>query len=464
MTLLVLVTLASACSGGREPVDPASISFPPPTTSESTTTTVEAVPFTMVETVPEGGDVRVGMWADPDPAAPTLAGAAVRSLILPQLFTPTPGGGWSPSLVEPGSDRLAPDQRSVTLRLRPGAVWSDGTPITVDDLRAGADATFVTGISDDGRGNLTVRFNQPLPGWRNLWSGRNVVPAPRSGVYGGPWMVGRRTEGLETVLVPNPRWWGDRPHLDSLTLVVVPDQTTMLELLGRGELDVVAPWPAPGLMARLGDLDDVTTESGTPGGWQLELVANPERLSLISRQAALGALDPGELVGSLLAAEAVAPPFGSGAPDPSVQPGSLRQPAEITLPEDVPMAATVARAVQFAVRDGGGVVPEQRVAPSDQTEAWMADLDFDLAVELVYLGPSPCRTCRWAWIDETTARLTDGGAPATDLDEALRNRAADRILWQPVPLVAWNRRVHGPVVNGFAPSVAWNSQSWWIEG
>lgn len=458
------MALTASCSaGGREPVDPASLSFPPPSATEAPTTSTPTPPSTASDTIVTGGDVRVGMWADPDPTAPTLAGAAVRSLVLPQLFTPTPDGGWTPSLVEPGSDVLAPDQRSASFRLREGARWSDGTPITVDDLRAGADATFVAGVSDDARGTVTVEFNQPLPGWRRLWSGVDTVPAPVAGVYGGPWMVSDRTEGLETVLVPNPRWWGERPLLDSLTLVVVPDQTTLLDLFDAGELDVVAPWPAPGVVTRLGAGADAAWVAGRPGGWQTELVANPDRLDLIARQAALGAVDPADLVGALIPAEAVVPSAGSEAPDDSVRPGSLRQEAEITAAEDVPMGATVARAIQFAVRDGGGEVPEQRVAPSDVTEAWTAEQDFDLVVETVYLGPSPCWTCRWAWTDEATARLTDGGAPVDAMEEVLRREAVRRVLWQPVPLLAWNSAVHGPAVNGFAVTPAWNSQTWWKE-
>ncbi len=458
-----MVLVLAACSGGaREPVDPASLSFPPPPPQTAAPTTSAVAGPVTSQPVPKGGDVRLGIWADPDPDAPTPAGAGVRSLILPQLFTPTPEGGWVPSLVEPGSDVAAPDLRSASFRLREGARWSDGTPITVADLRAGADPIFVDSVTEKG-GVITVRFNQPLPGWRRLWSGQDTVPAPRPGLYGGPWQVQSRIEGLRTVLVPNPRWWGTGPYLDSLTLVAVPDQGIMIELLAAGELDLVAPWPAPGVGARLVDIPAIEVSTGAPGGWQMELVANPERLSVISRQAALGALDPYEMVGALIPNQAVVPADGSASPDPTVAPGSLRQESVITLAEDVPLQATVARAVQFAVRDGGGVVPEQRAAPSDVTESWLADHDFDLAAQLVYLGPDPCWTCRWGWVDEARTRLTDGGADPADMERVLSGEAVRRVLWQPLPLVAWNQDIHGPQANGFAPSAAWNSESWWRE-
>src|SRR5207249_1540332 len=42
------------------------------------------------------------------------------------------GAGW---LADDASVRAAPDRRSATFTLRSGARWSDGAPITVDDLR-----------------------------------------------------------------------------------------------------------------------------------------------------------------------------------------------------------------------------------------------------------------------------------------------------------------------------------------
>src|SRR5581483_5882894 len=72
-----------------------------------------------------GGSARVGVWGEPDPAAPTLAGAAVRALVLPQLFVAGVDGRWRSALVDPGSDHVAPDLRSATFKLRPRAVWSN---------------------------------------------------------------------------------------------------------------------------------------------------------------------------------------------------------------------------------------------------------------------------------------------------------------------------------------------------
>src|SRR5205823_4152990 len=120
------VSASAACSHSGKSAVPA-------TTAGPTTTTSTAV------THPHGGSARVGVSEEPDVSAPTLGGAAVRALVLPQLFVARPDGRWTPSLVAPGSDHLAADKRSASFRLRAGATWSDGTPITAEDLRRSAD-------------------------------------------------------------------------------------------------------------------------------------------------------------------------------------------------------------------------------------------------------------------------------------------------------------------------------------
>ncbi|MGI8793169.1 MAG: hypothetical protein ACR2H3_08335, partial [Acidimicrobiales bacterium] len=120
---------------------------------------------------PRGGVARVGVSLRPEPDQPTLGGDAVRQLLLPQLFTATPAGTWEPSLVSPGSDVTASDNLSATFRLREGGVWSDGAPITADDLRRDFDTRAVAGVDGpDADETITVRFTSPLPGWRRLWS------------------------------------------------------------------------------------------------------------------------------------------------------------------------------------------------------------------------------------------------------------------------------------------------------
>jgi hypothetical protein len=92
VTAAAVVGAACTAGGHREPA------------KESSPTTAATVP---TAEHPRGGSVRVGVWGEPDMGAPTLGGAAVRALVLPQLFVAGPDGRWLPSLVAPGSDRAA---------------------------------------------------------------------------------------------------------------------------------------------------------------------------------------------------------------------------------------------------------------------------------------------------------------------------------------------------------------------
>src|SRR5581483_7253199 len=190
-----------------------------------------------------------------DPRSRTLAGEAILGEVLPQLFRVDPAGrevGW---LADDASVRVAPDGRSATFALRPGARWSDSAPITVDDVRftldtvrgaawpgpaAGYDRVTVDGAG----GSVTLRFDGPFPGWRRLFSGADfVLPAHRlagkdlrkewtSGpdVFGGPFRLGAVTPGLSVGLARNDSWWGPPAKAASIEVLVVPDVRTMEQL------------------------------------------------------------------------------------------------------------------------------------------------------------------------------------------------------------------------------------------
>jgi ABC-type transport system substrate-binding protein len=310
---------------------------------------------------PRGGAVRVAVRGEADPAAPTLTGAAVRALVLPQLFVAEADGSWAPSLVEPGSDRTAADNRSATFRLR-AATWSDGSALVAADLARTADPRFVASVdgSPDGR-EVTVRFTQPLPGWRRLWSGVDSVAAPRPGVWGGPFVVAARPPGRETVLARNDRWWGaPAPWLDEVRLVTVVDETTARLLLARGALDVVAPLAATNrisqyrALAATAGLEVSVGEAAPDGGWWFSLVLNPERTSDDDRRGTVGSFDRRRFQAVLLRDEAVDP---AGLPAPVGDAGAIDGDT-VTLSGTTEDAMTnlAERALQRRARAEGGTV------------------------------------------------------------------------------------------------------------
>ena len=398
----------------------------------------------------------------------------MRALVLPQLFVAGPDGRWSPSLVADGSDRDGPEHTTATFRIRDGAVWSDGSPVTADDLRRSADSRFVAGVDGPAAdGTVTVRFTSPLPGWRRLWSGTDSVAAPKPGLWGGPFVVEAHVPGLEAVLRANDRWHRGRPFLDRVRLVLVPDATIARKLLEKGELDVVMP-PAGTVRTRqLESIRGVSVGRSERGGWWTGLLVRPGGLGKAQRTALVASVDRAAFVGTLLRDEAsVLDGFAGGAGGDGAwagvgpgTPSALRGVTVDLVGElEEPMLDVLQRAMQKRAHPAGGRL-ELRNAEADRVERWVAEGSYQAAVVMQLDGPEPCWTCRWSAVDEALARAADAGdaAAVTALEAKLRDEAAVLPLWRPVTVVAWREGLGGVRANGYASSAAWNAEEWWRE-
>ncbi|QLL10381.1 ABC transporter family substrate-binding protein [Mycobacterium vicinigordonae] len=157
----------------------------------------------------------------------------------------------------------------VTYTINPQAVWSDGTPITWQDIASqiqatsGADKTFeiastngaervasVTRGVDDRQAIMT--FAKPYAEWRGMFAGNgmllpaSVTATPESfntgllngpGISAGPFMVSQVDRAKQRItLTRNPRWWGKRPRLDSITYLVL-DPSASLPALQNNAID-----------------------------------------------------------------------------------------------------------------------------------------------------------------------------------------------------------------------------------
>jgi peptide/nickel transport system substrate-binding protein len=165
----------------------------------------------------------------------------------------------------------------VTYTINPRAVWSDGTPITWEDIASqihalsGTDKTFeiagpggadrvasVTRGVDDRQAIMT--FAKPYAEWRGMFAGngmllpKSMTATPKAfnrgqlegpGPSAGPFVVSsldRTTQRI--VLSRNPKWWGARPRLDSITYLVLDDaarlpalQNNTIDATGVGTID-----------------------------------------------------------------------------------------------------------------------------------------------------------------------------------------------------------------------------------
>ncbi|MFD3462152.1 ABC transporter family substrate-binding protein [Nocardia fluminea] len=177
------------------------------------------------------------------------------------------------------------DPMQVTYSINPSAVWSDGSPITWEDIAAQANALsgrdkryliaitngfeFVEKVArgiDDRQAILT--FSTPFADWRGQFAGnstlypKSVTSTPEAfntslvdaiSLTAGPFIITNadRSQG-RIVLGRNPKWWGAKPVLDTITYSVL-DRTSWVQALQNNELD----------LAQLATIDDVKTVSGT---------------------------------------------------------------------------------------------------------------------------------------------------------------------------------------------------------
>jgi len=180
---------------------------------------------------------------------------------------------------------FSPDGRLLTVQLRPSLKFSDGHPLTADDvvftfqviydadvpssvadiLKVGGETIQVEKVDD-----RTIRFTFPeaTAAAERLFDAVNVLPKhilepiyregkfeaawglstpPEQLVTAGPFHLQAYEPGQRTVLVRNPYYWkrddqgNALPYLDEIELAIIQDKNTQLLKFQQGELDVLEP-------------------------------------------------------------------------------------------------------------------------------------------------------------------------------------------------------------------------------
>jgi peptide/nickel transport system substrate-binding protein len=232
-----------------------------------------------------GGSITVGIDQAPTGCNPnsatgdTWADQLVLEPVLPSSFVVSPGDAATyDSAVIEQAEVVDTTPQTVVYTLNPKAVWSDGVPITASDFvyawqEQRGTATATTGASaldvattegyrqiksvvgsHDGR-TVTVVFDQPFADWKMLFN--DLLPAhvmekagwdpmctgidPAVDLSGGPFEVGQVVPGHEVVLVRNPRWWGQAPYLERITVRTASGPAQLTHWLLDGTVQVIEP-------------------------------------------------------------------------------------------------------------------------------------------------------------------------------------------------------------------------------
>lgn len=228
------------------------------------------------EPVPQkGGTLVVAIGAEPDSLNIYMARAAesmlVANRILPRLareIMPKPGTEetFEPELAR--AWKILDGGKTLKVDLEPGGTWSDGTPITCEDLVFTLQAQTSPAVAWRGASlkrhiqridcpdplTALFRFDRAYPGQFMDANDLNILPRSLKNIpfekwrgtdwaarlpAGGPFRVASVRPGQDIVLERNPGYWQkDLPYLDKVVLRIVPEPTGRVTGLLSGEFDI----------------------------------------------------------------------------------------------------------------------------------------------------------------------------------------------------------------------------------
>ena len=106
---------------------------------------------------------------------------------------------------------------------------------------------------------------QPYASWKGLFGGglygifpshiltgkdRDAEMKDGYSWSGGPW-IAKWAKGAQVTLTPNPKWYGDKPHLDKVIFKFLADTAAEFQAFKSGEVLAIYPQPQPEVIAEV---------------------------------------------------------------------------------------------------------------------------------------------------------------------------------------------------------------------
>ena len=193
-----------------------------------------------------------------------------------------------PSMAE--SWTSSADGLTWTYKMRPDMKWSDGDPMTADDVKYTIDraneeqwnshisitANLTATVVDAN--TLEIKTSVPDPRLPAL--GAYIIPkhvyekvsaddmpnyAAEDKIGGGPFMLGEVQKEF-TRLVRNPNWFGKKPAMDEVIFRFYADQNAEFQALKSGEIDALDGVPEQSY-ASIENSDTIEAIAGNQGGF-----------------------------------------------------------------------------------------------------------------------------------------------------------------------------------------------------
>jgi peptide/nickel transport system substrate-binding protein len=200
-------------------------------------------------------------WFDPAETPGIITPYMVLYALHDALVKPMPGQPKAPGLAESWS--VSKDGLVYEFVLRKGVRFHNGDPVTADDVKfsleryRGASAKIlkdrVAGVDTPDAQHVRIRLKQPWPDFLTFYTGATgagwIVPRKyvekvgdegfkKAPIGAGPYKFVSFTPGVELVLEAFDQYWRKPPSVKRLVFRVIPDETTRLAALKRGEVDI----------------------------------------------------------------------------------------------------------------------------------------------------------------------------------------------------------------------------------
>jgi peptide/nickel transport system substrate-binding protein len=200
-------------------------------------------------------------WFDPAETSGIITPFMVIYALHDAMLKPMPGNPMAPSLAESWS--MSPDGLVYDFVLRKGVKFHNGDTVTAEDVKfsleryRGASSKAlkesIAAVETPDPGRVRVRLKRPWPDFMTFYLGATgaawIVPKKyvekvgdegfkKAPVGAGPYRFVSFTPGVELVLEAFDQYWRKAPNVKRVVLKSIPDETTRLAALKRGEVDV----------------------------------------------------------------------------------------------------------------------------------------------------------------------------------------------------------------------------------
>lgn len=265
MGVMLLVLLIGACSPAEERTDTDS-----DTTTEETDTTDDSTESSETDEGEgqEGGELIIGLPANPTTLDPTLYEAIYESQVLSSVgstlvifnkeldeFIPNLAIDWE----------ISDDLKTYTFQLRDDVYFhpgehQDGRQMTGDDVKYSLERSLDEAVIDRLIGvesveviddfEIVIHLEEKNAALINMLAdiGNMIVPKEevegmgedfaRNPIGTGPFMIEDWQADMEIKIVQNENYWGETPHLDSVVYKIISDPNMMTNALRSGDIDI----------------------------------------------------------------------------------------------------------------------------------------------------------------------------------------------------------------------------------